>query len=181
MAKCACCGTTVFFGKRSGNDRYCNDDCAAAGPVSNVAKTIPEAQIAAEADRIHRAPCPECRGSGPVDLHSAHTILSFILMTQWRSKSTVSCKRCALKKQGLAFLVSALGGWWGFPWGIIGTPITLLRNIIAMCEKTGGRGPSSDLRSAVRTMLAQDRIATERMTQSSDMVAAFEDARRLSH
>jgi hypothetical protein len=54
--------------------------------------------------------------------------------------------------RGLPYTVlSALLGWWGLPWGIIYTPLTLLTNL------SGGR----DVTAAVRDFLQQGSSASD--------------------
>jgi len=178
MLSCACCGSTVLLAKKAGEHRYCNEQCAAIGPIHQVARTIPEEHTRLEAMKIHRSTCPTCKqGNGPVDLHYAHTIVSFLLATQWRSKAMLCCKRCAAKTQAIALLQSAVAGWWGFPWGILGTPITLLRNMIGLAGKTGKSGPSRDLLRHVRSTLAANKIWHEREERLAGSIQAVESAR----
>ncbi len=167
MATCACCGSTTFFGKSIGQDKYCNDQCASSGPINNVAKTVPDYLVKAEAEKIFKSACPKCKKSGPTDVHMSHTIWSAILMTSWSSKSQFSCKSCGVKSQALAALQSLVLGWWGFPWGILGTPVTVLRNFFGMATKIGAVAPSNDLLSQTRAMLAIESIEQARQMQVS--------------
>ncbi|HEU0153554.1 MAG TPA: hypothetical protein VFQ84_09435 [Arenimonas sp.] len=167
MATCACCGTTVFFGKRAGPDQYCNDNCLGRGPILSVGKTVPDYLVQAEAEKIFKAPCPVCRGAGPTDVHTSHTIWSAVLVTSWNSKSQFSCKPCGVKRQLLATLQSGLLGWWGFPWGILGTPVTIMRNLFGMGTKIGAARPSSDLLSQTRSLIAMQSIEQSRRTPAA--------------
>jgi hypothetical protein len=71
-------------------------------------------------------------------VHKAHQIWSAIFITSWSSKPELSCKGCATKRQIVSTITSLLFGWWGFPWGIGGTPLQVARNII---EIAGGPQP----------------------------------------
>jgi hypothetical protein len=171
MATCACCGSTVFFGKTVGAEKYCNDKCVSTGPILTVAKTIPEHLVKSEADKIFKSSCPSCNKAGPTDVHHSHTIWSAILLTSWSSKVQFSCKSCGVKKQALAALQSFLLGWWGIPWGILGTPFTVIRNIYGMSTKIGATEPSKDLLNQTRTILALQSIEQSRQVAAPSMVS----------
>jgi hypothetical protein len=58
----------------------------------------------------------------------------------------------------LAF--SLFCGWWGFPWGLILTPVQVTRNIVAMCGGPDSSQPSVDLRKIVQINLGQQMLAS---------------------
>ena len=64
----------------------------------------------------------------------------------------VSCRSCAVKAKVTDSVVSLVAGWWGFPWGLVMTPVQLGRNIIGLVRPSDTMGPS--LEKAVRTMIA---------------------------
>lgn len=168
MATCACCGSTVFFGKRVGTDQYCNNNCLSRGPIIHVSRAVPDHLVRSEAEKIFTSPCPVCRKShGPTDLHYSHTIWSALVLTSWNSQARFSCKPCSLKKQSLATAQSLVLGWWGFPWGILGTPVTVVRNFIAMGSKIGATAPSKDLFAQTRVLIAAQHIENERLSQAT--------------
>jgi hypothetical protein len=162
MASCACCGKTVFFGKKSGGESYCSDDCLACGPIHSLAKTLPEHLVRHEADKIFKSACPVCRTPGATDVHASHTIWSALVVTSWNSQVRFSCKPC-VKRQLLASGQSLLLGWWGFPWGILGTPITIGRNVWGMLTKIGAHQPSPALLRHTRSMIAARQIEQSRL------------------
>jgi hypothetical protein len=44
--------------------------------------------------------------------------------------------------RGMRFtLISLLLGWWGIPWGVIYTPLTILTNLAGGCDVTGDVRP----------------------------------------
>lgn len=166
MATCACCGKTVFFGKSAGSDKYCNDNCLGRGPIYTVAKTVPDYLVTAEAEKIFKSPCPVCKKEGPTDIHFSHNIWSALVVTSWNSSGQFSCKRCGVKQQSLASAKSLLLGWWGFPWGILGTPVTVARNVWGMSRHIGAYQPSSDLLNQTRAMLAAESIEQSRQARA---------------
>lgn len=166
MATCACCGSMAFFGKRNGADSYCNNDCLARGPIHSVSRLVPDHLVKSEAEKIFKSPCPVCRRQGPTDVHFSHTIWSALVLTTWNSKMRLSCKPCGVKGQASATVQSLLLGWWGFPWGIIGTPVTLARNVFGMATKIGAHEPSKELLRQTRSMLAAEMIHESRQAQA---------------
>ena len=44
----------------------------------------------------------------------------------------ISCRRCGLKSQAAGAAFPLVLGWWGFPWGLVVTPVQIGRNIGGM-------------------------------------------------
>ena len=91
---------------------------------------------------VHRGDCPLCEGPGPVDVHMSHEVWSALVMTSWKSIPHICCQSCGQKKRLVSLLGSLLLGWWGFPWGIIMTPIQIIRNIVDMVALPDTSEPS---------------------------------------
>jgi hypothetical protein len=162
MAKCDVCGTTILFGgKTVGNYRCCSDKCVAKSPVLLKAAALTSEEVKAELDKIHQGACPQCGGPGPTDIHWAHQALSFVIMSTWSSKPTLGCKSCGRKAQIKALAITLVGGWWGFPWGLLMTPIQIVRDIAAIAGGPKPDTPSPELEKLVRTNLAERRLAEE--------------------
>jgi hypothetical protein len=173
MAACACCDATVLFGgTRVGDRRYCNAHCAARGPLQSVLPHVPQEAAREQALQIFRGRCPHCAGPGPVDVHAAHTIWSAVVLTSWQSTRLFACRACATKQQALAALKSLLLGWWGIPWGVLGTPITLGRNLYAMATHRNLRAPSAALLQQARVVIAARMIEQAREDQARAQAAA---------
>lgn len=147
MATCATCGNTILFGgARNGDLRYCNDDCAVSDAAyqSLIARVSDEEAMAA-ASGIQNGPCPVCESShGPVDIRTAHRCMSFLLWSQWESPMRLSCRGCGIKNNLTNFVVTMLLGWWGFPWGLLVTPIQLAKNLFEIA-RSGNHEISEDL------------------------------------
>jgi hypothetical protein len=115
--------------------------------------------------------CPKCKGPGPVDVHKVHEVWSALVMTRWTTKSQVSCRSCARKRQlgGAAF--SFVFGWWGFPWGLILTPVQVTRNIIGMGAGPDSSRASDGLRKLVMVNLGAQVIASQKAAAASRRTA----------
>lgn len=155
MASCGYCGSTILFGgTKQGNLQFCNGKCQQKGTVLAYSNQIPIDQIQQSVREIHSGLCPKCQGSGPVDVHTSHQVYSLLLMTSWKSIPRVCCRSCGLKNQLLSTAMSLVVGWWGFPWGLIMTPVQIARNISGMISPPDPMTPSAKLENAVRITLA---------------------------
>jgi tetratricopeptide (TPR) repeat protein len=54
-------------------------------------------------------------------------LFSFIVITMRRSWTGIYCGRHRLQRLLAAGFISSILGWWGIPWGLIHTPLTLLK------------------------------------------------------
>lgn len=159
MAACDACGTTILFGGvRDGDQRYCNANCARRGAEMLGADRVPESAVERQAREIHQGNCPKCGGPGPVDVHKSHSVYSFLVMTRWATKPQVCCRGCGRKSQVVGAVSSLALGWWGFPWGLLLTPVQVGKNVGGILGMSGPdpSTPSADLRKIVRlTFVAQ--------------------------
>jgi hypothetical protein len=162
MAKCDGCGTTILFGGvKDGGYRFCNEKCHQKAPAMKLAAALPADDVLAEARKVHAGTCPKCSGAGPVDIHTSHTIFSVVYVTSWNSKPHLCCRACGRKEQAKALALSTFLGWWGFPWGILFTPVQIGKNIAGMTRGPKPEQPSPELEKIVRTMMAQRQLAAQ--------------------
>ncbi len=170
MAKCNGCGSRIMFGgvTHEGQE-YCNPQCVQFAYFKIVRDAIPESAVAEEAIAVHAGACPQCGGHGPVDFHASHFVWSAILITRSTSKSTLSCRGCARKKQAVSALGSGFVGWWGIPFGLIMTPVQIVKNIAEMTGGPDARKPSPKLHQFVRDEMAIQAMRDAR--QRSDAMA----------
>lgn len=153
MAQCGYCGTTILFGGvNDGGQRFCNQKCHQNAYVLRVAQQVPADVLERQTEEVFRGNCPKCRGLGPIDVHKVHRVWSALLLTSWSSSQQVSCRSCATKSQIGGILFSGLLGWWGFPWGLILTPVQIARNIGGMCSRSGS-APSPELRKLIQVSI----------------------------
>jgi hypothetical protein len=159
MAKCDYCGSTIIFGgKRDANGRFCNKTCQARGTLLAISRQVPDSMVQEQVMKAHQGPCPKCKGSGPVDVHVSHKVWSAVFLTSWSSTPQVSCRACGLKSQTTAAAFSLFSGWWGFPWGLIVTPIQIGRNLYGMAHAPESSRPSPQLEKIVRMTIASNAV-----------------------
>lgn len=165
MASCAYCNTTILVGgKRKGDLRFCNEKCEQKGALALVAKELPQADVGAYIGRVHRGMCPECAGPGPVDVHTSYRVWSALVLTQWSSRPLVGCKSCGTRQKLTDAVFSLVLGWWGFPWGLLMTPVQLGRNVWALLKTPDPSGPSPALEKILRLHLAEQVMQQHRQT-----------------
>ncbi len=158
MAACDACGTTILFGGvRDGDTRFCNQDCHANGYLALAARQIPADLIRQQADAVHHGMCPRCEGPGPVDVHTSYRVWSLLLLTSWKSRPQIACRRCGVKSQVGDALLCLFLGWWGFPWGLLVTPVQVARNIAGIV-RSKPPGASPELRHIVGLEIAADAL-----------------------
>lgn len=162
MARCTFCGTTVLFGGKKVEDlTFCNDKCLSNGQLALVARQIPDGVVATQARAIHGGACPVCgENRGPVDVHTSHKVASFLVMTSWSSKPRISCGSCGTRAQFGALMYSLFLGWWGIPWGILMTPVQIVRNLAAILRSEQSLTPSDQLEQLVRIGMASQALET---------------------
>ncbi|HWS72151.1 MAG TPA: hypothetical protein VN605_08550 [Thermoanaerobaculia bacterium] len=155
MAACATCGTTILFGGvQDAGMRFCNANCHSRGSLLRIAQQIPPDVLQQQTWAVHHGACPKCQGPGPVDVHKSYRIWSIVFLTSWSNTPRVSCKRCGVKGQLGDALFCLFLGWWGFPWGLVMTPVQIVRNLTGVFRASSPTGPSPDLERAVGLAVA---------------------------
>jgi len=162
MAKCDYCGTRILLGgvKEEGL-AFCNEKCREKGYALIAAKHVPQDLLFQQVKEIHQGPCPKCNGSGPVDVHTSHSVWSLLVFTSWSSIPAVCCRSCGVRSQAGHLLFSLFCGWWGFPWGIVITPVQIVRNIVGLLSPPNSTEPSEKLTNIVKNTLAGEIIQKE--------------------
>jgi hypothetical protein len=162
MATCASCGSTILFGGvQDGQDRYCNATCSAEAALLRVSDAVSPDDVERTVRQVFDGPCPRCAGPGPVELHVSYRIWSALVMTQWRSIATVGCERCGRRARLGSLAFSLVLGWWGAPWGVLMTPVMVVRNLLGFRRSGGLNQPSEALRRSVRLGLAETLVAQQ--------------------
>ena len=165
MAKCDYCGTTIIFGgQRDGTLRFCNSKCHQNGVLLKLASAVPPEFLEQRVHEVHGSPCPQCQGEGPVDVHTSYRIWSALLLTSWNSRVRVSCRSCGIKQKLGDTFFCLFFGWWGFPWGVLGTPIQLSKNVFGLFRTPDPTTPSQLLHRVVCLNLASQFVQAEKAT-----------------
>lgn len=162
MAKCDYCGSSILFGGVTDGDlRFCSKNCQQKGYPLVVSREIPKHVVDQQLYEIHRGLCPKCQGSGPIDVHTSYRIYSLLLYSSWSSRPLVGCKSCGRKAQIADTFFSLFFGWWGFPWGLIMTPVQVVRNISSILTASDPIKPSDKLENIVRVSIASQLLAQQ--------------------
>lgn len=159
MANCSYCSSTIIFGGvRADGNHFCNAKCQRNHYLLRVAQQLPPDTVQQRITAIHQGPCPKCKRSGPVDLHRVYRVWSAFVFTRYGDYPRICCRSCATRSQLLGILSSFFLGWWGFPWGIILTPLQIARNIDSILNGPNPASPSYHLHNFVRIGLAAQLI-----------------------
>lgn len=170
MATCANCGTTIVFGGiRHGQHRFCKEACQDQSGLAALPRISPDS-VRAFAMELRNGPCPKCGKCGVVDYHESHSVVSALVMTFWKSHPQICCAACARKAQGGHLLLSLVAGWWGFPFGLIMTPVQIVRNIVGMSTASRSAGTSKRFREVAAHRLA--RLVAEQRAVAAPPTAA---------
>ena len=138
MARCAYCNSLLLFGGRKvGTYTFCNAKCQQGAHYLAIAQQIPEQTLLQAIQQLDQSGCPKCKGAGPVEVHTSHMVWSALVLTSWSSQPAVSCRSCGVKSQVGKAALSAVVGWWGFPWGLIMTPVQIGRNVVGYVLEAG--------------------------------------------
>jgi hypothetical protein len=132
-ARCAYCETRILFGgKRQGQLTFCSEACRQAGIWLSASQQIPDHIVKERVQSVFAGACPVCGGPGPVDVHTSHRVVSALIVTSWKNRPALACRSCGNKARIRDALVSLGLGWWGLPWGVIMTPVQIVRNIAGL-------------------------------------------------
>jgi hypothetical protein len=132
MSICDYCGKVFIFGTlRVGNYRFCSPNCCESGAVLKLLDLIPPADVAAFVSSFHNSNCPTCGQAGPIDAHPSYRVHSVVVYTSWQTITKIECQKCARLRQMEDLRYCLAAGWWG-GWGLIITPIQIIRNLLAM-------------------------------------------------
>lgn len=172
MAKCAYCNTTILFGgTKRGERRFCNAKCEQGGLLADLADQLPEEAVGRYIAEVHEGGCPRCHGPGPVDVHTSYRVWSALLLTSWASRPVVSCTGCGRKRKAGDAFFSLFLGWWGFPWGLIVTPIQVGRNVVGLFQTPDPATPSPALAQVARMELAAKVVEARRQEQATQLAS----------
>ncbi len=156
MSACQICNTTVLFGgKRAAGLRFCSQRCLDAGEAFVIAEELPQDVVIEPLQELFSGTCPRCNGDGPIDVYQSWWIHSFAIYSSWETRQHVSCRPCGRKSQLGGLLYSLIAGWWGIPFGLLMTPVQIVRNLIGML-RSAPTSPSLLLEKQVRLLLARD-------------------------
>ena len=168
MAKCGYCGTMILFGGvQAGGQRFCNNKCHQSAYVLSVAQHVPPDVLQQQVRQLHQGACPKCGGRGPVDVHRIYRVWSALVLTQWSNSPQVSCRPCATKSQIGGVFFCLFLGWWGFPWGLVLTPIQITRNVVGIFGGPDPKRASGDLEKLVKVNLGVKLIEASRQMEST--------------
>jgi len=161
MARCAYCNSLLLFGgTKAGAYTFCNAKCHQGAYYLSIAQQIPANTILETIEHLDRSGCPQCKKPGTIEVHTSHLIWSALILTSWSSRPKVCCRRCGIKSQLGNAALSMVIGWWGFPWGLIMTPVQIGRNVVGMFSVPAH--PSDQLKKIIGLNIATQMVAQQK-------------------
>ena len=159
MKKCSTCNKRIALGgEEFGSEIYCGEKCRKAGLLAAAKEFLTEEIVQSRIEDVHNGACPKCGKEGPNDMQWHYTIWSIIVLTSHKDIPEVCCKKCGIKKKVGGFFFSGLLGWWGIPFGILLTPIQVVRNFIGFFKLPKQGKPSKQLDEAIRMELGAEAL-----------------------
>lgn len=97
--------------------------------IDNQKKELTEAELNQLVTAVKKTACPICEQSfSPLQAAEIQKIRSILLVTNYSSTPMITCENCISKEKNKQLILNFLLGWWGFPWGLIRTPIALVKH-----------------------------------------------------
>ena len=154
--ECDFCGQPVRSSTvEDHGQKFCSIDCLQNARLMEASVDIPEQEILKHATEIRNGPCPAClRQEGGIELRKCYWVWSAVLFTRYGTSPKFCCKKCGTKANLLAIVSCSILGWWGFPFGLLLTPIYIISNVAAMFRKFDKSKPSEELIQTARLQLA---------------------------
>jgi hypothetical protein len=88
-------------------------------------------------EAVRRQVCPECgRSERLLNGGVIADAKSFVLFTTFNKQTAIACPECLAALAKRAALMTAVLGWWGFPWGPIRTLQALANDIRTMRQRS---------------------------------------------
>jgi hypothetical protein len=154
MPQCDYCGEGFrLFGMNRGRYRFCGGLCYERGAVLERLDQIAPAAVDAYIENTRTGQCPTCNRSARLNIYESHQVYSVLVYTRWSTEFHYCCQLCGRKRQREDLVTSLLVGWWGVPFGLIITPIQVLRNVMAMSRLSDETSPR--LARSARLQLAE--------------------------
>ena len=97
--------------------------------IESQTKELTESELKELKFKISSLPCPDC-GSQSLPLVGSliRSVKSYIVFTSYTKTPVITCKNCSKKRRKNAIISTLLWGWWGVPYGLFKTPISLIAN-----------------------------------------------------
>jgi len=97
--------------------------------IHNQRTELSQVEIKVLVSEIKKTPCPICNQSfAPLQAAEIQKVRSILLITNHSAEAMIACENCIKKEKNKQLLLNFLLGWWGFPWGLIRTPMALVKH-----------------------------------------------------
>lgn len=155
-SECDYCGKSARYSKViDGEQRFCSEFCLRDARLMEVSEDLTEQEIIKHAQEIRNDVCPSCKKrNGIVEVRKYYRIWSVLVFSRWTEHTHVCCKSCGVKKNLNSISFCFFFGWWGFPWGVLMTPVKIVSNMVEALKRDSDSNASEPLVRAARLNLA---------------------------
>ncbi len=160
MASCTACSSTILFGaERNRFGIFCNANCVTAYCIATTQASVPQADIDKIVGEEFHKNCPACQGPGPLDLHKATKVTSYIIAFTVASESRVGCRKCGRWMKIKAGLHTLLLGIWS-PKGLICSLFYFPAGLIGAAATPQRSAPSKNFGNAIKAHIGEKILAS---------------------
>ncbi|RDZ28726.1 hypothetical protein [Lysobacter silvisoli] len=161
----------------NGAQTFCSTACRRLTELMEAAAEFDDDDVHRHALVLQRGACPGCLRQGtPIEVRRSYHVWSAIFLTRWGTSQKVRCRRCGIRNNLTDAAFSATLGWWGFPFGLLMTPVQILRNLGEMLISDRPRPPSRELLELARLDLGQQVLQGQGVGGAFRPGAALDDA-----
>ena len=159
MAKCTACNSTILFGGvKNRTGQYCNEECFSQQCIVVAGESVPKMEMDKIITEEYGKDCPKCKGSGPLDLHQATKITSYLVAYQISKESQIGCVACGKSMKLKAGIHTLFLGIWS-PRGLFLSLIYFPAGVIGSLTTSIGREPSKKFSNAIKNHVGQKILA----------------------
>lgn len=152
-----------------GEQTFCSIGCRDHMRIMEAAADFDDDAIHRHAQALQHGPCPQCRRQGsPVEVRRSYHVWSALFITRWGTTSKPGCRACGIRANLLDAGYSAALGWWGFPFGLLMTPVQILRNLGEALMRDRARPPSPELLDLARADLGLKALRRQRLALGTE-------------
>ncbi|SFK97047.1 hypothetical protein SAMN04487938_2714 [Lysobacter sp. cf310] len=160
------CGVATVH---DGGQTFCGPACREHMRIMEAAADYDDDAVHRHAQTLQHGPCPHCQRQGsPIEVRRSYHVWSALFITRWGTTSKVRCRACGIRANLLDAGYSATLGWWGFPFGLLMTPVQILRNLGEMVMRDRARPPSPELLEFARADLGLQALRRQRLASGAE-------------
>jgi hypothetical protein len=159
MASCTACSSTILFGGENNRfGTFCDASCISKYCIATTVASVPQQDIDKVVNEEFHKNCPACSGAGPLDLHKATKVTSYLIAYTISSESRIGCRSCGRKMKLKAGLHTLFLGIWS-PKGLVCSLFVFPAGLIGAAITGQPKAPSKAFNNAIKEHIGQNLLA----------------------